>query len=218
MVCSTESTAEEAGGVEEGQTREGVTWWTRVYIDTVTKHTSRLWVRDLEVFPDFRFTSRQVWGTHRRPRGEEDRWPEGHREEPEQVETNGTGRRVRRKPDYFEAGEEDQGKREVRRDWQKICEANRLAQVECGEGCSSNRKLTEQIWDDFEVCHMGEEKGWGLKTRKGYREGETICEYTGRIQTQQENEERERDCLLLQQRVEGAASAVPAGVRPYKRP
>ncbi len=132
-VCSPrETAAEEAGRSGGGQTgEEGTLWWTRVYMDKVTKCESRLWVRDREVFPEFRFTSRQIWGTHRRPRGDEDRWPEGHGGEPEEVETNGRQRRVRRKPDYFEAGEEDQGRKEVRGDWQRICEANRMTQVEC---------------------------------------------------------------------------------------
>jgi hypothetical protein len=89
----------------EGEEREVIEWGERVYIDGVTKVTSRLWVRNSKIFPEYRFTSRQVWGTHKKLRGDEDRWPDRHRpDKRDEGESEGKGRRTRRKPDFFEAG------------------------------------------------------------------------------------------------------------------
>jgi hypothetical protein len=140
---------------------------SRIYRDGVTGITSRLWVRGA-VFPIYKFTSRQVWGKNKKIQGGKDRRPIWHApDEPEDFEAEGYARRVRR----TKGGREGLA---------GVCQSNRLEQIECEEGCTVNRKLADQVWDDFEVRHQGR-LGWGLYAMKGYEEGGVICGYTGRV-------------------------------------
>jgi len=91
----------------EGQQEEGdgVRWYSRLFTDGVTGVSNRLWVRNREDFPKYRFTSRQIWGGHKKLRGDEDRWPDWHQtDKPDNFEAVDRAVRRRRKPDYFEAG------------------------------------------------------------------------------------------------------------------
>ena len=156
-----------SGGQQPGE-RGG--WGSREYRDAVTGVTSRLWTIG-PVFPTYKFTSRHIWGRHRKAQGGEDRQPEWHAPVmPENFEAKGKARRAHRSGTERKFRDMAEG---------GPCESNRRAQVECAKGCKKNRKLAEQGWDDFEVRQSN--LGWGLFALQHYEEGEIICEYTGRV-------------------------------------